>query len=150
VPDYVEDLLRAYACGARPLETGGLLLGWWNQQVPTIVFAIEVRDPHATRNCWTRDEGRAREALAQARRRGHKHVGYVGDWHSHPANVGPSGADLRELRRVSRQYDDPTVLVVVRDGGPIDMRLAVAGRLTTIDRLAAGRPGVPISSGDSM
>jgi integrative and conjugative element protein (TIGR02256 family) len=148
VPDCVEDLLRAYAFGAHPLETGGLLLGWWERQVPIIFSAVEVKDPHATRRCWTRDERRAQEALEQVQRLG-KHIGYIGDWHSHPADVGPSGSDLRELRRVSRQYGDPITLAVVRHGGPVDVRLALAGRLTTAARLVAGRPEALIPSGDS-
>ena len=149
VPGYVEELLRAHAWAAHPIETGGLLLGWWDLGVPVIAYALEVKDPRATRRRWTRDEARARVALAQARRHGHKHVGYVGDWHSHPVNLGPSGSDLRELRRVSRQYDQPTTLAVVRHGGVVDMRLASAGRLTTVARLATTSIKSPTHSGES-
>src|SRR5665647_3825349 len=39
VPAYVEDLLRAYAGTAHPRETGGLLLGWWEQSVPVVAYA---------------------------------------------------------------------------------------------------------------
>jgi len=101
-----------------------------------IAYALEVKDPRATRRRWTRNEAPARVALGKARRQGHKHLGYVGDWHSHPVNFGPSASDLRELRRVSRQYDQPTALAVVRHGGIVDMRLASAGHLTTVVRLA--------------
>ena len=136
VPGYIEELLRAQAEAAHPIETGGLLLGWWDQGVPAIAYALEVKDPRATRRRWTRNEAPARVALGKARRQGHKHLGYVGDWHSHPVNFGPSASDLRELRRVSRQYDQPTALAVVRHGGIVDMRLASAGHLTTVVRLA--------------
>lgn len=140
VPAYVEELLRAYAGTAHPRETGGLLLGWWDQSVPVVAYALEVKDPRATRIRWTRDEARAQAALAQTRSQGHKHVGYVGDWHSHPFNVGPRGSDLRELRRVSRQYDQPTALAVVRRRQRnIRCRLAQVGARLVVSRAGGGR-----------
>lgn len=128
------------AASAHPTETGGLLLGWWSGPVPVAVAFVEVPDPCAHRNRWSRDEASAATALEQARTRYPAHVGYVGDWHSHPADVGPSPADIRAIRRVSRQYYDAVALAVVRRGGRVDTRLAHRGRLVTVDALTAHPP----------
>lgn len=131
----LEEELHALAAAAHPRETGGLLLGWWQGGVPVVAAVVEVTDPNASSNRWSRDEDRATEALALARRTFPAHVGYVGDWHSHPADVGPSMQDLRAIRRASRQFDAPLVLAVARRGGRVDTRLAHQGRLTTVSTL---------------
>lgn len=131
----LEEELHALAAAAHPRETGGLLLGWWQDGVPVVVAVVEVPDPSASSHRWTRDEPRAADALAVVRRTFPSDVGYVGDWHSHPADVGPSMQDLRAIRRASRQFDDALVLAVARRGGRIDTRLAHQGRLTTVSTL---------------
>lgn len=132
--------IRDLAAAAHPRETGGLLLGWWNEKVPVVRDAIEVLDPRAGHTRWTRHEAAARAALlAAVRAADGSGIGYVGEWHSHPADVGPSSRDIRELQRISRQYPLPLVLAVARRRGPIDVRIARNGRLTTPHRLAATR-----------
>ena len=85
----VESELRSLAARAEPNETGGLLLGWWEDSRPVIVGAVEVPDVQAGRACWTRTETVAHSVLWQARRTlSDPNIGYIGDWHSHPANVG--------------------------------------------------------------
>lgn len=127
--------LRECAGLSHPCETGGLLLGWWQDRVPVVVAAVEVPDPDAGHHRWSRDEPSAAQALERVRGAFPAHVGYVGDWHSHPADVGPSSQDLRAIRRASKQFDDPLVLAVARRGGRIDTRLAYRGRLTTVHAL---------------
>lgn len=134
-PEHVERLLRALAAAAHPRETGGLLLGWWDDGIPVVVTAIEVPDPQATGTRWTRQPDAARDALQAARAAADPDVGYIGDWHSHPANVGASSRDIRQLRDDSRGYEHALALVVVRYGGQLDTRLARRGRLTTVPKL---------------
>jgi proteasome lid subunit RPN8/RPN11 len=136
--------IRQLAAAAHPRETGGLLLGWWDQSAPIVCAAVEVPDSHAGRNRWTRHEERAATALAAALAASvEAYVGYVGEWHSHPLDLGPSSRDISELRRISRQYPLPIVLAVARRRGRIDTRIAVGGRLTTPRRLAAVDSAVP-------
>ncbi len=145
--DELEQELHDVAATAYPHETGGLLLGWWNANVPVVAAWVAVPDPDARRNRWSRNEAAAADALIAARRNYPAHIGYVGDWHSHPADIGPSQSDTRAIRRVSRQYDDAVALAVVRRGGRVDTRLAHRGRLVTVASLAEGRPYPPPSSG---
>lgn len=147
--DHLERELHDVAGSAYPNETGGLLLGWWEGLVPVIAAWVEVPDPAARRNRWSRNEAAAADALAAARRRYPSQVGYVGDWHSHPADVGPSQSDIQAIRRVSRQYDEGVALAVVRRGGRVDTRLAHQGRLATVDSLTAQHPNPPRVPGDA-
>ena len=141
----VATTLRALAADAHPRETGGLLLGWWDKptNLPVVVDVVEVTDPDATGSRWTRDEAGAASALDTVRRSHPDGIGYVGDWHSHPRNAPPSGADLRALKRISRQYDFPVVLLVVRRDGPISTRLALHGRELTPATQAKSGPASP-------
>lgn len=122
--------IDAAARTARPRETGGLLVGWWGTGDVHVAAAVEVVDPAATGVRWTRSPTTAQGVLEGAiDELGDPWVGYVGDWHSHPAPVGPSRADRSAITRVSRQYDDPVVLAVHRPDGVLDIITARAGRV---------------------
>lgn len=41
--------------------------------------------------------------------------GYVGEWHTHPADIGPSRTDLRALAAIARLAQGPVALVVLAD-----------------------------------
>ena len=136
IPNRVAHRMQRIAQSAFPKETGGLVLGWWEGKIPIIHCIVEVADPVAGPTRWQRNERAAslvlKESLFKARV---AHLGYIGDWHSHPENVGPSATDIASLRRVSRQYPQAVVLLVLREGGFIDTRLAKRGLLTTPHRL---------------
>lgn len=134
-PEHVAVALRRFAVEAHPRETGGLLLGWWEQEVPVVAGAVEVPDPAATGTRWTRHSEAAAAALRHARATGDPTVGYVGDWHTHPADLGPSPQDLRQTKQDSTEYPHALALVVVRHGGRLDTRLALHGRPTTLSKL---------------
>lgn len=121
--------LAEAASVAHPRETGGLLLGWWDDGCVVVRDAIEVVDPAATSNSWSRDADVAQRAL-DAALAGHEHpwLGYVGDWHSHPAPCGPSAQDRRAIRNASRQYTQPLVLLIQRTDGTLDIDAAHRGR----------------------
>jgi proteasome lid subunit RPN8/RPN11 len=114
-------LIAAAAAVARPRETGGLLLGWWDSGRVAVRSAVEVTDPHATADSWSRDQFRAQAALDTALAGlDHPWLGYVGDWHSHPAPCAASAQDLVSIRRASRQYDQPLVLIIHRPDDAIE------------------------------
>src|SRR4029453_1548585 len=107
------DLIAKRARQAAPNETGGLLLGWWEGTDVVVAHAVEVPDPDATRSRWTPPEDPAQGALAAALPDpSHPWLGYVGDWHSHPAPVDSSTTDELSLRYASRQYPQPLAPLV--------------------------------------
>jgi integrative and conjugative element protein (TIGR02256 family) len=123
------DLIAKRARKAAPNETGGLLLGWWEGTAVVVAHAVEVPDPDATSSRWTRHENTAQAALdAALSDPSHPWLGYVGDWHSHPAPVDPSTTDELSLRHASRQYPQPLALLVHQPDGHLDLHVAHQGR----------------------
>jgi proteasome lid subunit RPN8/RPN11 len=117
------------ASSAHPREIGGLLLGWWDTDRIVVRHAVEVADPAATTSSWSRDQPRAQAALETAlAEHHHPWLGYVGDWHSHPAAHGASRQDLASIRRASRQYSQPLVLLIYRADGAFHHVVAHRGR----------------------
>jgi len=119
---------------AAPSETGGLLLGWWIGDSVVARYAVEVRDPSASDISWTRSPESAQKALDYAVLEfDHLWLGYVGDWHSHLAPLGASRQDLDSIRRASRQYAKPLVLLIHHADGIQDIRCATRGRLRSVN-----------------
>lgn len=95
-------------------ETGGILLGWRHSSGVYVSDAVEVPDRRAGRSQYVRRHGLASESLnrfldtlpAQSP------VGYVGEWHTHPAPQGPSRIDRRRLKGISRHLHDDIALIV--------------------------------------
>lgn len=99
---------------AAPRETGGLLLGYGVASDLIVARMIEVEDPTSSRTSYTRREEAAQRALDEARNaESDPNVGYVGDWHSHPAALGASRQDLRQLRDTARHLRRPLGLIVI-------------------------------------
>lgn len=127
------EVIALAAAAAYPRETGGLLLGWWDDGLVVVRHAVEVPDPGATTNSWSRDEPPAQAALdAALAEHHHPWLGYVGDWHSHPAPCGASRQDVTSIRRASRQYPEPLVLFVHRADGALEKVVAHQGHLRAV------------------
>lgn len=121
----VSESISSAAAAAGSTETGGLLLGWWDAGTIVARHAVEVNDPEATVSSWTRDEGRAQQRLDEALvDLSHPWLGYIGDWHTHPACCGPSRQDEQSIRRASHEYDQPLLLLVHRADDKIEARVA--------------------------
>ena len=99
-------------CAAR--ESGGILLGCRHRDGIYVNQFIEVPDPQAQAASYLRLHRPASNALKAVLKTLPQHSphGYVGEWHTHPAPVGPSGIDRRQARRISRRADDEIALVV--------------------------------------
>lgn len=101
--------------GADPTrETGGILLGWRHPGGIHVEQALEVPDRQAGHTWYRRRHVPAESALAAALNQlpEESDLGYVGEWHSHPAPIGPSFTDRRELRRVSGNTRHEVALLV--------------------------------------
>ena len=92
------ELIRA-AEDASPVEAGGLLLGVRVADEPWIVGVVRVSGP-ASSASYEIPQGATSVAMAAARETDPR-LGYLGDWHSHPADVDPSRQDFRTLRGLS-------------------------------------------------
>lgn len=127
-PDATE-VIAASARFAHPRETGGLLLGWWDPGRIVVRHAVEVPDPAASTSSWSREQLRAQAALdGVLAEHEHPWLGYVGDWHSHPAARGASSQDVISIRRASRAHPEPLLLLVHRSDGAFDHVVAHRGR----------------------
>ena len=99
---------------ASPQETGGILLGYRTNKNIVVVGIAEVPDPNATRTSYTMQTTNAQTLLDEARHHFPQGspVGYIGDWHTHPAPSPPSHTDRRSHSLLSRHYRKPMAGVV--------------------------------------
>lgn len=122
--------IAAAARSSHPQETGGLLLGWWDAHRIVVRDAVEVVDPAAGPSSWTREEQPAQAVLEAAlAERAHPWLGYLGDWHSHTVAVTASSQDAVSIRRASRAYREPLVLLVYRPDDVFEYVVAHRGRI---------------------
>lgn len=144
-----------------PNESGGILIGVLRDGDAWIVMAVEVEDPSRGRSRFVIPEG-VTPAVVEITRQIDIRFGYVGDWHSHPADLPASPTDKDTLAKSARRRradTQPLVLIVVRasrDGwsvealcdagaGPEAIELRLTGALPPLepgdDGVAAGRIG---------
>jgi integrative and conjugative element protein (TIGR02256 family) len=95
-------------------ETGGVLLGWRHDIGVYVHDVLHVPDTRARHTFYLRRHTPASEILeaaVTALPEGSP-IGYVGEWHTHPAPTGPSWIDRREIRRISKQSPSSVGLLV--------------------------------------
>ncbi len=114
---------------AHPLETGGILVGVYADGRPWVTSAIEIASTDRGRHHYRIPSGATTPAVHDARRSDPR-LGYLGDWHSHPCDVGPSATDLASLLLVSVRHPrhaNPSLVVVrnTADGYTLDARRIV-------------------------
>ncbi|MDW3217753.1 MAG: Mov34/MPN/PAD-1 family protein [Acidimicrobiales bacterium] len=111
----------AQCAGADPRrETGGILLGWRHPGGIHVERVLEIPDRQAGHTWYRRRHAPAEAALTAALDQLPEDcdLGYVGEWHSHPAPVGPSFCDRHELRRISgKTAREVALLVAALDPG---------------------------------
>lgn len=110
------------ALDASPNEVGGILVGWWEDTANAVIRdMLPVIDNRAGRTHYERRHSPAQDILDEYRRNSDDaRVGYIGEWHSHPAPQPPSSIDEAALSGVIRQARQPAVLLVLSldpDGG---------------------------------
>jgi len=112
------DALRLAARTSVIKERGGILVGFRDGTDITVEDIIEVPDATARRTTYVRREHPAREALNDYLKRtgSNDPVGYVGEWHTHPAQVPLSRTDQHAMRTMARKNRKPVALVVAALG----------------------------------
>lgn len=101
-----------------PNELGGILIGWWEgRDIAIVQDLLLVPDHEAGRSQYARRHAPAREILDDYVRSGDDpRLGYVGEWHSHPAPQPPSSIDRAELAAIVRQAHSPVAMVILALG----------------------------------
>jgi proteasome lid subunit RPN8/RPN11 len=128
---------------AHPHETGGVLVGVLVHGVPWITSVIEV-PPGSPRASTYQLPSDARPCAVAQERIKEPRVGYLGDWHSHPADVGASPTDAAALMSLARNRDahspHPLLIVARRrgDGYELEAQRVEDDRLAATRLIAAG------------
>lgn len=143
-----ESTIKDAAQSAHPRETGGVLIGVLTGSRPWVTHAVHVPSPTSTSTSYEIPAGARRRAVDRARRFDPR-VGYLGDWHSHPADVDPSTCDERTMAKVAADpyaYCTMPLLFVLRrvsDGYWVDARQWTGRSLRALQILRAG----PLAAG---
>lgn len=101
---------------ALPNETGGIMLGFMTQDGPLVTDLLEIVAVVSKRASFKIPKGLTQE-IVRARKAGGEQIGYLGDWHSHPAPMGPSLVDFKTLAALSGKGTNPRLIGLVRVDG---------------------------------
>ena len=120
ISEQAERTLIQAAADTYPVETGGLLLGVRARASVWITSAVEIRDGRASSH-YHIPEDVTIPAVEEARMSIDRRLGYLGDWHSHAIDRGPSAQDRAVMRVLSwfleHQPPGGPLLVLVRRVG---------------------------------
>lgn len=148
ITEAAQATMTTAAAKAHPVETGGILVGVHVDGHPWVISAIEIATTERGRSHFRIPGGADHRAVLNARTTDTR-LGYLGDWHSHPHDVGHSPTDLASLALISIQKardPNPTQIVLRRteNGYTLEARRIVTliPRICTIT-LTGGLPGLP-------
>lgn len=143
----VTSALNDAAAHAHPYETGGLLAGVHASGRPWVTHAIEVLSAKAKRPTYYKFPADTRAKIVKELRKLDPRLGYLGEWHSHPADVGPSPTDINSIAAISDDADCPRpLLVIVRrreHSYVMDTRQWTGASLRSLRLIAAGGIDAP-------
>lgn len=119
--DEIERDLQSMRTMQLPNETGGVLLGYYDLNLSSVVIVEALpapSDSKASPQSFERGVANLVEKIAEVSKRTAGIVGYVGEWHSHPAGypAKPSGDDLFQLAYLTLGMADdglPAVQIIV-------------------------------------
>lgn len=123
------------SCDASTNELGGILVGWWEgASRACVVDLLLVPDETAARSHYTRRHLSAQKLLDTYRLgQTEPRIGYIGEWHSHPAPQPPSSVDRAALGAIVRQSRKQVAMIV--------LAADITGRVTAHGLI--GRPRWP-------
>jgi len=142
------EAVRRHADAAAPFETGGLLIGVTTAESVWIAAFAEVDVSKRHRSRFVIPVG-ATHATVDDHRGRDPRVGYLGDWHTHPANAGASRVDFETLAGLALgSLRRPRLMVLLRRVGVRwDLDLWSMSRLRRPRRVLFERTG-PLPSAD--
>jgi len=132
----VFEKMRYLSEASMPNETGGLLLGWWEDNHVHVEDILEIKDESASSVSWIRHEHLSQESLKKyLNESSGSPIGYVGDWHSHTSRTGVSSIDIQSIKKASIQYNKPLALIVYKSDVSMDVIAALSGTLCNIKKI---------------
>jgi hypothetical protein len=121
VSEAAREALIAAADAADPDEIGGVLVGVMLDRGhgagrPWVTHAVVVASRKRGRSHYELPADARRRVVTRLRKTDSR-LGYLGDWHSHPTDVGPSPTDIESIESASVEGDCPRpLLFLVRRG----------------------------------
>jgi proteasome lid subunit RPN8/RPN11 len=103
------------AAAAHPGECGGILLGVHQGRRPWVTHVLAIPSARVSPSHYELPIG-VTQPLVDCARCVDNRLGYIGEWHSHPANVGPSLTDGRTMRGLPKHRHESPILLLVRRG----------------------------------
>lgn len=121
--DGVREQLFSLRHSALPNETGGVILGYYDFNINSLVIVCALPAPEdsvSTPTSFDRGVEGLLEAVNEASRRTASIVGYVGEWHSHPPehSTNQSKHDIEQMIYLCRNMADeglPALQIIVGD-----------------------------------
>lgn len=139
--DGAAETIKAAAREHHPNEVGGVLLGVSITGRPWITQVTVVPSEQGSPTYYELPAGARHQAVDRARESDGR-LGYVGDWHSHPADIGPSGTDRKTMRELVTHGDcsEPVLLLARRrtELYELDARQQTGRELRRLELVAAG------------
>ena len=111
--------MRQSAQEALPSEIGGILIGWRIERSIRVTTACTLGLGSGSGHSYVRpyDEAAAFVKALRDDAGTDNPLGYVGEWHSHPASCGASQRDKLSLVGLSAHLKEPIALVVLMNEG---------------------------------
>jgi hypothetical protein len=136
--------MLAAAVAAHSRETGGVLLGVLTRGArPWVTQAVELPSSRSTATFYEVPAGARRKAVEKLRRQDPR-LGYLGEWHVHPADLAPSTTDVSTMTRLAADPEGgcprPVLIVVrkTRRGYQLDARQLSGSSLHALRIIATG------------
>lgn len=125
IDEGVKEKLRAMRLKNLPSETGGILLGYYDFNVNSVIIVDALPAPvdsTSSRSSFERGVAGLTAAVEDAAKRTAGVVNYLGEWHSHPPgySANPSRDDMLQLVYLALGMSDeglPAVSLIVGEGG---------------------------------
>jgi integrative and conjugative element protein (TIGR02256 family) len=142
ISEVAQATILTAAQGAHPNEAGGILVGVRAANRPWITHAIEIGSGSVGTTHYVLPAGVTRP-LVRCIRRVDKRLGYLGEWHIHPADVGPSETDKQTMRVVAEKWPDPILLIARHTsvGHLLEARIFKRSRLAAMEIIRTGALG---------
>src|SRR5687768_10232346 len=124
---YYESVLRLFDSEIKKfgvIETGGVLLGWYDEENIIVTKATNA-GPNATHeNFYFRADANYIDMIIDMEfANSDGRVIYLGEWHTHPqTNPQPSSVDLNSLDEITQSSNSPNLLLIL---GAIDFNAEV-------------------------